>query len=75
MADVLTIAEIEAQFIAEWVLVEDPQTNDALEVQCGKVLYHSKDRDEVYREAVRLRPKRFAMLYTGTLPKDTAVVL
>jgi len=75
MSDVLTIAEIEARFVAEWVLVEDPQTNDALEVQGGKVLYHSKDRDEVYREAVRLRPKRFAMLYTGTLPKDTAVVL
>jgi hypothetical protein len=75
MSDVLTITEIEAPFVAEWVLVEDPQTNDAMEVQCGKVLYHSKDRDEVYREAVRLRPKRFAMLYTGTLPKDTAVVL
>ena len=75
MSDVLTIAEIEAQFAAEWILVEDPQTNDALEVQCGKVLSHSKDRDAVYREAVRLRPKRFAMLYTGTLPKDTAVVL
>jgi hypothetical protein len=75
MSDVLTISEIEAQFAAEWVLIEDPQTNDALEVQGGKVLYHSKDRDEVYREAVRLRPKRFAMLYTGTLPKDTAVVL
>jgi hypothetical protein len=75
MSDVLTIAEIEAQFAAEWVLVADPETNDALEVQRGTVLYHSKDRDEVYREAVRLRPKRFAMLYTGTLPKDTAVVL
>ena len=75
MSDVLTIAEIEAQFAAEWVLVEDAQTNDALEVQSGRLLYHSKDRDEVYREAVRLRPKRFAMLYTGTLPKDTAVVL
>ena len=59
MSEVLTIAEIEAQFVAEWVLVEDPQTNDALEVQCGKVLYHSKDRDEVYREAVRLRPHAF----------------
>jgi hypothetical protein len=75
MSDVLTIPEIEAQFASEWVLVEDPQTNDALEVQSGKVLAHSKDRDEVYREAVRLRPKRFAMLYTGTLPKETAIVL
>ena len=75
MDEVLTIAQIEAQFISEWVLVEDPQTNDALEVQSGKILCHSKDRDEVYREAVRLRPKRFAMLYTGTLPKATAIVL
>lgn len=72
---VLTIAEIEVHFVSEWVLVEDPQTNEALEVQSGKVLYHSKDRDEVYRKAVRLRPKRFAMLYTGRLPKDTAIVL
>jgi len=75
MSDMLTMTEIEGQFIAEWVLVEDPQTNDALEVQSGKVLCHSKDRDEVYREAVRLRPKRFAMLFTGTMPKDTAIVL
>jgi hypothetical protein len=73
--DILTIAEIEAQFESEWVLVEDPQTNEAMEVQSGKVRWHSKDRDEVYRRAVELRPKRFAMLYTGKMPKDTAVVL
>ena len=47
----------------------------ALEVKSGKVRWHSKDRDEVYRKAVELRPKRFAMLYTGTLPKDAAIVL
>ena len=75
MDDVMTIEEIEAQFESEWILIEDPETNEALEVQSGKVLSHSKDRDEVYREAVRLRPKRFAMLYTGTLPRDTAIVL
>lgn len=75
MPEILTIAEIESRFASEWILVEDPTTNDALEVQSGKVLAHSKDRDEVYREAVRLRPKRFAMLYTGMFPKDTAIVL
>ena len=75
MDDVLTIAQIEAQFESEWVLVEDPQTNDVLEVQSGKVRWHSRDRDEVYRKAVELRPKRFAMLYTGKMPKDTAAVL
>jgi hypothetical protein len=75
MAKALTLAEIHAQFAGEWVLVEDPQTNPALEVQSGRVLYHSKDRDEVYRQAIALRPARFAVLYTGTIPQDTAVVL
>lgn len=75
MEDVMNIAEIESRFESEWVLVEDPETNEDLEVQSGKVRYHSKDRDEVYRKAVELRPKRFAMLYTGTIPEDTAIVL
>ena len=75
MSEILTISQIHSQFESEWVLVEDPTTNDALEVQSGKVRFHSKDRDEVYRQAVELRPKRFAMLYTGTIPKDVAIVL
>lgn len=75
MDDLLTITQIESQFVSEWVLVVDPQTNDALEVLSGKVSWHSKDRDEIYRKAVELRPRRFAVLYTGTMPKDTAVVL
>jgi hypothetical protein len=75
MANLLTTADIRSQFAAEWVLIEDPQTNEALDVVGGRVLCHAKDRDEVYRRAVELRPKRFAMLYTGTLPEDTAVVL
>jgi hypothetical protein len=75
MDDVLTIAQIEAQFASEWVLVEDPQTNEALAVQSGTVRWHSKDREEVYRQAVALHLKRFAILYTGKMPKDTAIVL
>ena len=75
MDDILTIAQIKAQFASEWVLVEVPQTNDALEVQSGKVRWHSKDREAVYRQAVALRPKRFAILYTGKMPEDTAIVL
>ena len=75
MNKILTIAEIESQFKSEWVLVGDPETDESLEVQSGKVLYHSKDRDEVYRKAVEVRPKRFAMLYTGTIPQGTEIVL
>ncbi len=73
--EVLTLAQIEAQFEAEWVLIDDPHTDEALGVQSGTVRWHSKDRDEVYRKAVELRPRRFAVLYTGKMPKDTAIVL
>ena len=71
----MTVEDIRAQFDGEWVLIEDPQTNEALEVVRGKVLHHGKDRDEVYREAVARRPKRSAILYTGLMPEDTAIVL
>lgn len=75
MDDVLTIAEIEARFSSEWVLVEDPQTDEDLKVQRGKVRWHSKDRDEVYRKAVELRPERFAMLYTGEMLQHVVITL
>ncbi len=74
-AQAMTIKDIESQFDSEWVLLEDPQTNDILEVLGGKVLYHSKDRDEVYRKAVNFRLKRSAVVYTGEIPEDTAIVL
>ena len=62
MDQLLTIAEIHEQFQSEWVLLENPQTNEQLEVQGGLVRWHSKDRDEVYRKAIELRPKWFAMI-------------
>ena len=75
MDDVLTISEIESRFPSEWVLVEDPQTDDSLQVQGGKVLYHSKDRDEFDRKVLDFHPKRFAVLYTGGAPKRMEFVL
>jgi len=77
MDEIMTIAEIETQFDAQWVLVENPETNDSLQVTAGKVLWHSADRDEVYRKALEFRPARFAVLFTGanTVPSGTDIVL
>jgi hypothetical protein len=75
MSEVMTVAETYSRFDSEWILLEDPETTDRLEVTAGKVLWHSKDRDEVYRKARELTPKHSAILYTGSLPKDTAVIL
>ncbi len=75
MSDIMTRAEIERNFVGEWILVEDPETDETNEVVRGQVICHSKDRDEVYRTAVARRPSRFAVLYTGTMPPNTAIVL
>jgi hypothetical protein len=75
MSDVMSLTEIQNRFESEWVLLEDPETTESLEVKSGKVLWHSKDRDEVYRKARELRPRHSAILYTGRLPEGTAVVL
>ena len=75
MEKTMTLAEIEARFKSEWVLLENPKTGKKLEVKRGRVLCHSKDRDVVYRKAVALRPKKFAVLFTGAMPKDAAIVL
>lgn len=71
----MTIGEMKASFDSEWVLVGDPVTDDAHNVLRGKVLHHSKDRDEVYRKGLELRRKRVAFLYLGRPPQGTAIVV
>ena len=71
----MNIKEMEERFEGEWILVGNPHTDDHLNVLGGEVIHHSRDRDEVYRRAVELRPKRYAMLFTGKMPPNTAIVL
>ena len=75
MDDILTTDEIRSRYDAEWVLVEDPELTPELKVVRGKVVWHSKDRDEVYGKLLELRPKHAACLFTGPLPKDMEYVL
>jgi hypothetical protein len=75
MQKVLSISQIRDEFKSEWVLVEDPQTHEALEVLGGRVLYHSRNRDEFDRKVLEFKPKRFAVLYIGELPEDIGFLL
>lgn len=76
---VLSLSEIEEQFDSEWVLienpVENPETDENLNVKQGKVLWHSKNRDEVYRKAREIHPGHSAILFIGQLPDDAAIIL
>ncbi len=71
----LTYEQIKARYDSEWVLVGEPETDETLNIRSGTVLHHSKDREEVYRRALELRPSRVAVMYAGTMPEGTAVVV
>jgi hypothetical protein len=75
MDEVMTLEEIEGRFPSEWILLADPEVDEHLEVIRGRVVFHSKDRDEVDRKAIQLRLKSSAYHYTGGMPEGTAIVV
>lgn len=75
MNELLTNAEIQQRHSDEWVLIDNPVTNDVSEVESGRVVFHSPDRDLVYRKAIELKLPKFALLYTGQQSNDVAVIL
>jgi hypothetical protein len=69
MNEVMTVAEMESHYPSEWALIGDPQTDKYHGVLAGRVIFHSKDRDEVYRQALQLPPPRnVAFHFTGPPP-------
>ena len=75
MGEVMTLDEINERFDSEWVLLEDPELTKGMEIIRGKVLFHSKDRDELYRKALELRPKHGAIFFVGDPPEEMIYAL
>jgi hypothetical protein len=79
MEKTLAMSEIRERYPSEWVLIEEPRTDESLAIQGGVVGWHSKDRDEVYRKAALERRgvpgRRFAVIYTGEMVPGTAMAL
>jgi hypothetical protein len=76
MDEVLTIEEMETRFPSEWVLIAEPEVDEATSrVLGGKLIYHGLDRDEVDRKAIELRLPDIALLYLGTWPENMELVL
>jgi hypothetical protein len=71
----LTINEIEARFDGEWVLIEDPVTNAALEVERGRVRFHSREQQDLYKKAKELGLHRWAVVFAGKMPHKTEYAL
>lgn len=70
---VMEIDEIRTKYPAEWVLVEDPELTDVLKVVRGRVIWHCRERDELYQKLKELRPRHPAIFFTGPSRKIYAL--
>jgi len=75
MNESMTMRQMEKSFDKEWVLIENPVCAKNLNVKSGKVLLHSKNKQDIYKMAKKVLPKSFAVLYIGDPPEDMVFVL
>lgn len=67
--------EIVEGFRDEWVLLDVKEADEYFKPKEGEVIAHSKDKEEVYKKLLEIRPRSFSIEYTGKIPEDLAVVL
>lgn len=75
MSEVLTIAEIERRYAPDWVLINNPQTDENLKLLAGEVISASKNRNELDRQVIELDLAHSAVRYLGPWPEDMIFLL
>ncbi len=75
MNEMLTMEEIRERYAPDWVVIDEPQIDDRLEVLGGKVVFHGPDRDELLRKATEMKLHRIAVRYLGEYPEHMVIGL
>lgn len=70
-----SIEEIKAQYPEEWVVINNPQVDDSLEVLAGEVVCHSPDRDELHEKIMTLHLTDFAVRCFKRWPEGMEFIL
>ena len=68
------IARLKKRFPNEWLLLTHVMADDLTRPVKGKLVAHSKNRDDIYDRLARIRAKSVSIEYTGKIPKDLVVV-
>jgi hypothetical protein len=67
--------QLESKFSGEWVLLVNPVDDKLMEPIRGELVFHSKNRDEVYEKAHERKDPHTAILYVGKIPEDLVVAV
>jgi hypothetical protein len=68
MEEIATVEEIEKKYKDEWVIIEVLEVNELEEPIKGKLIAHSKSRDEIY-DLLKDKTGDFSVFFTGEIPK------
>ena len=74
MGEVMTMEQLKRDYDQEWVLLEDPVSDDEDWTIAGRLLFHSPDHDKLYERAMEIRPKHFGVFFMGP-PDDESVLV
>lgn len=71
---VQTIATLKRRYPKEWLLLTNVVADELTRPIKGRLVAHSKNRDDIYDRLARTRAKSVSVEYTGKVPKDLVVV-
>ena len=67
------ISKLKRRYPKEWLLLTHVVTDELTRPVQGKLVAHSKNRDEIYDRLSKMRGK-LGVLYTGEIPRKLAVL-
>ncbi len=70
----ITKVQMKARYPDQWLLVTDYELDKATSLRKGRVVAHSKRREDIHR-ALKIRTGDLCIHFTGGLPRDTGVLL
>jgi len=71
--ELLMTEEMKQKYPDEWLLVIDCELSENTELKTGRVVEHSRCRDDIHK-ALRNYTGKVAIYYAGEIPDDLAVM-
>lgn len=71
MSEFLSVDQVQAKYPKEWVLLGDVRRDDRNQVVGGIVLFHGPGREDMYLEAVKLKPLDSATVPPKVVDSDS----
>lgn len=68
-----SIEQMEKAYSNEWLLITDYETDESTRVTKGRLVAHSKCRDDIHKKLSNYTGRR-CIQYSGKLPKDQGVM-